>query len=262
MFKTGYIRDPHGLRAYARAARPLGSSNLPSAFSLEADEWTILDQNGTSGCTGYGTAQALYISYAAAGKKLPFCPSPKLLYALARILARTSANDPLFDLGASPTQLIIAVNRWGITAMDPTTPNGAAGDLYVGNVNDEPSMLDLETAGMALQVLPGRIDETATDFTSQICTSLCANVSSCVGIFVDSNFMAYDGSSPVSSINTSDPKGGGHWVPVSYYYIDPSGTLILGGPNSWGPLYGKSGHWEATASCIQSVCTDCLTFPA
>jgi hypothetical protein len=263
IYKLGYTPDRHGLRSLAKSSRALlGVTTPPKGASMQQYEYLILDQNNSGSCTGHGTAQALYTSYGAAARPLPFCPSPRVLYATVRMLELQSSSELLTDSGAMPTDLITVVNKWGISPMKAPTPDGYNSDVWSGNVNNKVTLLDLETSGLALQVEPHRVDETASDFATQLQLSIYADTAAGVGIFVDTmNFMSYDGSAPVWKINRSDPNGGDHWIAVTYYYTDSTNRLIFGGPNSWGTGYGKAGHWEMTADCLQSVCSDCLLFP-
>lgn len=264
-YGRGYIPDSQGKRLLSKSSRKLFGGASPStvvpAASLEAFEYAILDQNATSSCTGHGSAQALYISAMAAGRPLPFCPSPRAIYSTVRMLELASASDALTDSGAMPTDIITVVNRWGVSAMQAPTPDGHNSDVWIGNVNDKMDLLALEQTFVNLQVAPTRVDETAADFTAQLQLSIANKVAGGVGIFVDTAFEDWNGSTPITGIDTSDPNGGGHWLAVSYYYTLPTGVVVFGGPNSWASQWGINGHWEIAAPCLQSVCSDCLVFP-
>jgi hypothetical protein len=285
----GHIPDADHFRTQKPAHLLLGSSpSAPTQVAVDAYEAPIGDQGRTGHCGGSGTQQAVYTSAGAAGKPLPFVPSPRLIYALARIQARQDSTQPLTDSGVMPANLIGAL-RWGIAPMQTPTPDGRYDDVWsqddldalgvngTPNVNDEPSLLDLETSGLKIVTGEYRIDETSKDFGAQIRAALggtsappCATG---VGIFVDStNFMQWDPSTgPISTIDLNDPNGGGHWLALTYSYITPSGVVVLGGPNSWskdwpqgsggGSPFWTVGHWEMTADCLQRVCTDAILFP-
>ena len=239
------------------------ASNTPNAYTLEAFEAPILDQGPTSSCIGHGSAQAVYTSYAAAGRPLAFTPSPKVIYDLARILNRVSPATALADDGAMPSFAIAALSGFGVTAMEALAGDGRNSDVTTVNVNAEPSFLELETSGLKLVTGQFRVDETSDTFGMQISAAISgasgkAPCSVCFGAFVDTqNFMAYDGQTPIQNIDTSDPQGGGHWFVGDYYYTDPTLGLIIGGPNSWGGGWGKAGHYEIVASVLQRVTSDC-----
>lgn len=259
-----YTRDHVILRTQRDARVHLaGASGTPSAYSLERFEAPILDQGPTSSCIGHGSSQGVFISYAAAGKPLAWTPSPKVIYDLARILNRVSPADGLQDNGAMPAFAIAALSGFGVTAMLALSPDGRNSDVTPDDVNAEPSFLELEESGLKLTTGEFRIDETSSTFGEQITAAISGSsgkppCSVCFGAFVDTeNFMAYNGETPITTINVNDPNGGGHWFVGSYYYHDPVLGLIIGGPGSWGTSYGKNGHHEITAAALQAVTSDC-----
>lgn len=267
LYSLGYTPDHQAKRTQRSSRLKVGASpSFPPNASLQALEAPIEDQGPTSSCVGHGSSQAIGISYAAASKPLGFVASPRLLYTLARIYGRGSSSEALQDNGAMPADLAAMLPIWGVGPMGSKSSDGRFSDCTPDNVNVEPTLLQLETSFQTLVTGEYRVDEAAADFTSQIQASIAGGqgrppAAVGIGIFVDTqNFMAYDGSSPISVIDTRDPQGGGHWIAISYYYTTASGVVILGGPNSWGPRWGKAGHWEATATCIQSVCSDCYLF--
>lgn len=263
-----YKKDHPLLRTQLDAARYLvkPTVGVPQS-SLQHFEEPILDQGPTGSCTGHGTSQALTVSYAASGQPLPFRPSPKIIYELARILDRQTPADGLTDSGAMPARVMQALSFWGIQPMtEAATSDGRLSDVEPSNVNDEPKLLELENSGLKLVTGEYRVDETSSSFADMICAAIAggahAPCPAAVGIFVDSNFMNYSGETPVSAIDTSDPNGGGHWLCLDYFYTDAVLGVVFGGPNSWSASWGKAGHWEMTASCLQSVCSDCYLINA
>lgn len=284
----GYIPDPDHKRRQKDSMLRLGSApTVPQQAGLSQFRAPFINQGMTGHCTGAGTAQAVYTSAAAGGAPLPFVPSPKLFYALARVLERQSAMQPLTDSGAMPSDLLTVLRQYGASPIQTPTPDGRYDDVWgpndvaglpnapLPNVNDEPSLLDLEQSGLKLLTGEYRIDETNPGFASQIQASIASNAAAGIGVFVDSAFMRWDGSTgPINNIDLTDPNGGGHWLSLDYYYYDPhTGLLVFGGPNSWGegwPLrpmaYNRSPFWqpgcyEITAACLKKVMSDCLLFP-
>jgi hypothetical protein len=262
-----YQKDHPILRTQLDAARYLVKPTVGvTQRSLQQYEDAIVDQGPTSSCMGHGTSQALTVSYAAAGQALPFRPSPKLIYELLRILDRQTPAEKLQDVGAMPARVPQALSFWGIQPMVmATTADGRVSDVDPSNVNDEPRLLELETSGLKLVTGEYRVNETSSSFADMICAAIAGGQNpSCalgIGLFVDTqNFMAYDGSMPVDTIDISDPQGGGHWLALDYFYTDVILGVVFGGPNSWGPGWGKNGHYEITARCLQRVCSDCYLF--
>jgi hypothetical protein len=271
----GYIPDADHKRRQKDSTLKFGASpTAPPQFSLASSRAPILDQGPTSSCVGHGSAQVIYTSMKATGTPLPFVPSPRELYALVRILERSDSSQKLTDSGAMPSDMLIAPRQYGVRSIQAPTSDGRFSDVEPSNVNDEPSLLDLETSGLKLLTGEYRIDETNPNFASQIQASVASNAAAGIGIFVDTAFMNWDGGSgPIDSINLSDPNGGGHWLALDYHYTHPSLGVIFGGPNSWGDLwptqpmaYNASPFWqpgcyEITARCLAKVMSDCLLFP-
>lgn len=270
----GYIPDADHKRRQKDSTLRFGNSpTVLQQTSLASFRAPIFDQGSTGSCTFHGTPQAVYTSAAASGTPLPFIPSPRVGYALVRILERQDASQKLTDSGAMPSDLLTVLRQYGVAPMGPSS-DGRFSDVGPSNVNDEPSLLDLETSGLKLLTGEYRIDETNPNFAAQIQASLTSNAAAGIGIFVDSGFMNWTGiAGPIDTIDLTDPNGGGHWLALDYYYTHPSFGLVFGGPNSWGtgwpnaPMpYNGSPFWtpgcyEITARCLAKVMSDCLLFP-
>jgi hypothetical protein len=247
----------------------MGSTALPSAVSYRSNEAPILDQGQTGSCTGHGTAQGIVIGSALQGVPLSFVPSPLTTYGVTRSMERAVNTVPLTDSGAMPSDVMIAVGRYGIRAMQGPTPDGRNSDIWSAvdvagipnapapNVNSEVDFLSLEQAGQKLIVGEYRIDESSSDVVSLVQQCLAvAKAPVGIGIFVDSQVMNFTSTSaPVGSPNTSDPNGGGHWICIVGYRpstVNP-GTVDWEICNSWGAGYGDAGHFWAQQSWIQSA---------
>jgi hypothetical protein len=287
----GYIPDADAHRYQKPAHLMLTGPATVTEASLVDSEAPLFDQGRTGSCGGHGTAQIVFTTMNANGIVLPegelFVPSPDLIYKLARILRRTDASQGLSDSGVMPIDLLTVLRQYGITKMinsptpdgrysDVTGPDDLAG-LPLGrpSVNLEPDLLSLERSGLRLLTGEYRIDEQDPTFAWQILMGLAAKAAAGVGLFVDGAFMDWDpASGPITSINLADPRGGGHWLACTYAYAQPNGTIVLGGPNSWGKFwpatasqvcagspFWKPGHWEITAPALAKALTDCLLFP-
>jgi len=257
----GYIPDSDVKRRQKDSRLRFGATPAaPNAASLATFRAPIMDQGPLGSCTGHGTAQAVFTAAAAAGAPLPFVPSPDLLYKLVRVLERQSAATALTDSGAMPSDILTVLRLYGVKAIAAPTSDGRYSDCDPATVNDEPDLLSMEAAGLKLLTGEYRVDETAADFGAQLRAAIAAKHTAGIGVFVDSAFMAYDGSSPVSVVNLSDPNGGGHWLSLDYYYQTGYG-YVYGGPNSWGGAWGKAGCYEITETCLASIVSDILLFP-
>jgi hypothetical protein len=147
-FGLGYLPDHWAMRLAQRDSRQHFLTASIIDASLGDFRWQQTpDQNNVGACTGHGTASAEWVSHNAIGKQLPFFPSPRLLYAVVRMLELPRAEAPLFDSGAVPSDLKAATGKWGIapigTGASFPTPDGYASDVCLANVNDKPSLLDL-----------------------------------------------------------------------------------------------------------------------
>jgi hypothetical protein len=283
----GYIPDADAHRYQKPASLMLSASGAVAEASLVDSEALLFDQGQTGSCGGHGTAQIVFTTMNANGAPGLFVPSPDLIYKLARILRRTSAGQGLSDSGVMPVDLLTVLRQYGVMPMiNAPTPDGRYSDVtgpgdLAGlpaakpTVNLEPDLLSLERSGLRLLAGEYRVDEGDPTFAQQILNSLGSKAAAGVGLFVDGAFMDWDpASGPITSINLADPRGGGHWLACTYGYTQPSGTIVLGGPNSWGKFwpatasqvcagspFWKSGHWEITAPALQKAMSDCLLFP-
>jgi hypothetical protein len=270
-YGLGYIPDlPH--RKTQKDARLLLAQmpSFPKSFSLESFEGPITDQgsgqNGTGSCIGHGTAQGVYTSAHAIGATLPWFPSPGGIYTPSRCIERAEMpgfdilNPPvLTDSGAMPSSAMLTISRYGIRQIQAPTPDGRFSDVTPANVNEEPNLIDLETSGQKLLVGEYRIDHTSTDFIDTLC-NVVANTKAAIGIgvFVDTSFMNWDpADGPMTTINTSDPQGGGHWIAITSYDTMSTGLRVLRGANSWSRSWGDEGHFEVTENWLMQAISDC-----
>lgn len=278
-FGLGYVKDAPHKRTQKSSRLLLGvSPTSPAAASLQQFEGAILDQGRSGSCTFHGTPQALWVTFKAAGTPLPFMPSPHIGYGIIRVLERASASVALTDSGAMPADIKTVIDTYGISPIQAPTPDGRYSDIWTAddvagianapppNINVEPVLADLEQAGTEIVADAYRIDETEADFTTQIMAAISGVTNNGVGracgigVFVDSAFMNYDGSTPMNTVNLTDPNGGGHWLALTYYYTMADGTLVFGGPNSWGSSWGKAGHYEVTAAWLKASVSDIYVF--
>ena len=259
----GYIRDARAKRTQklltVHPALPLAAA-LPDQASLAQFRAPILDQGQTGSCTGHGSAQAIYTAVGAARAggldlpAMPWTPSPLGIYRLTRELERQrnpgGTLPPLTDSGAMPSDIMAAVSQFGVRPMGPGVEGRNSDCDSASVVLDEP-FTSVEASYADLVVGEYRIDETAPDAPEQVCSTI-ATLSRPVGFgtFVDSAFMGWRrGDAPLSSINTNDPNGGGHWIDIDRYETGSGGNFgeALNGKrifevvNSWGLSAGDSG---------------------
>ena len=256
---TGYIPDAEcklGLLALSHTI--LGDApTFPPSSSSESLEGPILDQNQCGSCTGHGTSQALQVCTAKAGIPLPFRPSPRGIYDNARLVE----GSVLTDGGAEVIDVVATIAAKGVRALVEPSPQGYATDCDTSNVNTLPTAAELQAEKAHLEPGAYRIDTTAATFLDQLCAAIDQHGAAVTGSFVDSAFEAYTpATGPVSTVNMDDPNGGGHCLAVTSYRTLPGGDRIFRGPNSWGPSWGDSGHYEILGSVLTQTCSDCYSF--
>lgn len=267
-----YIPDSRANRLQQRPAHELVAkvhkvSAPPKSHSLQEFNAPIFDQGSFGSCTGHGSAQALYTTLAARGKKLSFIPSPRGIYTVTRVLERPlpkKGQPPvaLTDSGAMPTDIITTISKFGITGIGPMANDGRQSDVDDTNINAEPDLLQLEGAGTHIEIGAYRIDETATNAVEQIVALIAQGFTVGIGFFCDSIFQAYDpAKGPLDSVDLNDRNGGGHWVCFDAYdTMQFTGKRVLFGPNSWSINWGDRGRFSVTANWVSKAVSDAIPF--
>ncbi|MBA0083824.1 MAG: hypothetical protein HRJ53_02410, partial [Acidobacteria bacterium Pan2503] len=206
-FGKGYRPDPPSRRTQKPSRHLLGSAPaIPPSATLESFEAPIMDQGQTGSCTGHGTAQALFTSYAAHGSVLPFVPSPAGIYTVTRVMERDINTTPLRDDGAMPSDVMAGISKWGIRPMGERPPDGRFSDVDPVTVNAEPSVFQLASDALRLETGEYRIDMAESDWWDQVCAAIATNCVVGIGVFVDTAFEDWDpAKGPMTSVNLSDP---------------------------------------------------------
>lgn len=239
------------------ASHPIAASSYDPTSDLRPYEYKpVLNQSDGGSCTGHGTAQGLFTSFAAAGQPLPFMPSPKSIYAIARTYEADAPDAALSDSGAMPADAMAAINMFGIRAMRGPSPQGFNSDVDSRNINEKEDLMELEEAGHKIVVGQHRILENSTSFAQQIAAALSKKVVVMIGGFVDSGVMNYvAGQAPLDRVNLQDANGGGHWWNIVGHRI-ANGHFIFICENSWGVEYGDAGHFEVTDNFVRQSASD------
>ncbi len=253
-FAKGHIPDPpdHRVTSFrlARGAVPA----LPDSVNLTAFAPSPLDQNGTSSCVGHATAGAIATSFARAGAPLPFVPSPRSIYQLARCIDRLDPAVPLVDEGSMPNQAMRSLTEWGVRAMNAPSPEGYNSDCDETNVNLEPTLSELEAD--ATTVLIGQY---AIESALQAAQAIAAGYAVTVASFVDTAFEELTAqSSPYDMPDETDPNGGGHDVfLVGFRHVAGKLQFLL--QNSWGTTWAAGGRCWVTEAFVNQ-CSDKYAF--
>ena len=252
----GYVKDHPKLAIWAgrlgieALLGHFGAATAAPKSSLATYRCPIFAQGPTGSCIGHGASQLTATALGAAGKP-SFVPSPLHNYCNARIEA-LGPNDPLSDVGAMPADLESAIANYGVRDMMKTpgisaaglSPDGRFSDVWADNVNVRPSFQDDEEGVLNVLVGEYQINFSTVDIMIAQMQAVIDVVKRPIGLpwFVDSGVMSYQaGDPPISSINTNDSAGGGHWTSCDEYFTDGSGNVVFGIPNSWGEEYGNKG---------------------
>jgi hypothetical protein len=218
----------------------------------------VKDQDGTSSCTGHGTSTAISTAFRKSGTPLPFEPSEKGIYDLARCIDRMPKPDgrlpPLTDDGAMPNQVMRGIGEWGIRPRNHQALDGRNSDCEPSTINREPTFAELETDAVTILLGCYAIRSTGSQRVSEIKQALSNGLPVCVGAFVDTAFMRWDPKSgPIGAPNWGDPDGGGHWLCALGHSSTYTGKTAFIVRNSWGTGWGSSGDCEVSEDFIANL---------
>lgn len=236
----GYIPDK--AHSYTRF---LSRFRAPAATprDLRASACKVLDQGGSSSCTGHGTATGLYTACAVAGHPLGWIPSPKGIYTNGVAIDRADAlSGPLLDQGAMPNQVARALSEFGVR---PMRDQNALTDCDFSGTIPEPTLDELEADGEHVYV-----GWYAIANADEARIALAAGCPVGKGTFVDSHYMDWrPGDKPVGLTDENDPRGGGHWTVL--LASNSGGTFW--DRSSWGTSAGDNGEFLVTDAHVNQA---------
>jgi len=269
----GHRPEPTGMRRGARpfaelAGRLPSAAQLPRSVDLRPLVPAIMDQGagptqGTSSCEGHRWASSLVVACAAAGDPLPWVPSPKGIYTLARALDRAAfpegPSEPLGDNGATSGSAQAGVEQWGVWRMQSPTRDGRNSDCEVKTINEELQLGDLLAGARRLYVGAHPVD--GADLTTDVCRVLAGGRPVQLDVYVDAAVEDWLPSrGPLGRPNKRDKNGGWHAIYLCGYERRLSGLVDFRWVNSWGESWGEQGFglgdeaWLAAAE--QHVAVD------
>lgn len=242
----GYLKSSLGHMLPSFLVHPASLTlNLPSSAYVAT--CPVFDQGPTSSCVGHAIAAALT-------RSVGFIPSPEDIYTLARCMGRADLGKltvPLKDEGSSPEQASRAMSVWGCRPLQ-----GLISDAVPATINLEPTLGDLMQDRKTLAVGQFQVGNLL-----QIKQALAiAGKPVTVCTYADSTLEDYRAlSSPVGAPNTSDKRGGYHYVCVVGYETNANGDTILVVQNSWSSGYGDNGFFHANSDWVAQL-TDMIVW--
>jgi hypothetical protein len=250
----GHLPDPPGhLVSGFGLLRAAGSAQTPTSALLTPPD--VMDQGETSACVGHATSGACQTSFRAAGKPLPFAPSPLGIYLLARCIDRQrNANGTLpalVDGGSMPNQAMRGIAEWGVVPMGGPTPDGRRSDADPAVINREPTLQLLEDGSQLELTGYYRIDSVGAARVSDLRKALAAGHAVCFAVQVDDTFEGWSGGEPLGA---PDPGRilGAHYL-YAYGYRTSGGATIVRFRNSWGSTWGIDGDGDANEAFVAGM---------
>ncbi len=249
---SGYIPDPPDHRVTSfRHAKRLGAAELPASVDLRPFAPPVLDQNECGSCVGHAIACAVATSFARLGTPLGFVPSPRSVYCLARCIDRQGPADPLTDEGSMPNQAVRSLSEWGVRPMLLPSPLGFNSDCDATNVNDEPTLGDLEQDATSLVLGQYEIDSFGAQRVEDLCAALASGFA--VTCAVSAGNETWQGWKP-----SRGPLGAQHPVELDHYvwfcgYRTANGKRIFRIRNSWSHEWGDSGEIEIMEAFVSQI---------
>lgn len=211
----------------------------------------IMDQGQTSTCHAHSAAAAIWCAYNAAGKPLPYTPSPLVIasntYADLRTTAGWSGAMPaLADNGAQLQDDADAIRGWGVAPMGAPI-GGRYSDVPEGSPFPEPDLSSIEMGGEA--IVSGEysiaVDSSAT---SLVVASLNAKIPVWLGTLVGDAFERLTADGIAQPTPASDKTAGGHAMYISGVRTNATGGLEFRVTNSWGSGWADGGGvWASEA---------------
>lgn len=257
----GYSLDPEGhqVTSIRVGSARLGSDPPPaqvdwSSFLIE----TAFDQGAMSSCFPHGESGVIYGAFGLAGRPLSFIPSPKSIWDVCRCIDRAPNADgqlpKLTDTGVMANQGIRGLGEWGIVPIGAQALDGRFSDInparqpgdedmsYVA-LDDEPFMIDLETADECRIEGPYRIDSVLkAEIVADTVSCLSNRVLVALAMFVDRKVEDWRPSmGALGRPDFADPEGGWHWVFLYGYRRMTNGRYVFLWRNSWGD-WGDHGN--------------------
>jgi hypothetical protein len=232
------------------AAPPKGQASLTPCPRL--------DQGESSTCHAHSAAGAIWTACVAAGKALPWIPSPQLIasttYADVRAATVPAGQPlpPLLDTGADLSDDAAALARWGIAPIGPPIPGrGGLSDVPddpPSNVFPEvdPSRLVLAGADLISGDYSIPVDANAPTLCAQ---ALDAGIPIWLATGVDTDF---ENLGPSAIAQPAAPGSDGHALYLSAYRTASDHSFEWLVQNSWGSDWAADGAVWASQAWLEA----------
>lgn len=208
-------------------------TSYPDSFMGLEPHVAIWDQQQTSCCVGFATAQATNARCGYMGTPIPR-PSPVSVYTPARAYDRPNASTSLQDEGCFPSNAMRGITEYGIAS-------NAAWPFSEATINAEPTAGQLENASIMELSGHWHIDSEGADRITDVCQALSQGYPVILGVQVDQAFENYDGTGVLTA---PADNGGGHMLCIVGYRT-VNGKKQFRGVNSWGTSWGDRGFFWA-----------------
>lgn len=252
---TGLRVDPDHVRLARTPFHVVRSQVAPAdanqyQATLVAGLPGVMNQVQTGSCTGHSIGGALYTYGNLSGQPLGFVPSPSDLYKGGRALARRPNSDgslpSLIDDGASPGDVVEFVNSFGVRAMVPIP--GQNSDADPATINRELDLGSLERGAVHLRVGDYQIFSLGADIGIQIRQAITNGIPVVCSVPGGSTaWQNYRAGTVLGPTGTEID----HCIFLYAYAIQPDGTWVYKGRNSWGPEWGDSGDFLVSDAGVQ-----------
>lgn len=264
-------------RQHARIGVRYALGSSASGNILEAGGAWDQGQSGT--CHAHSEALAIWIARNAAGKPLPWLPSPLLVASCAyadmqrAIVAPGQTVAPLQDTGAELQDDADAVRAWGVGPMATMVP-GRGGPSDVPDDPSDNSFPEPGASGIGQPADVARLQVSGASLVTGeyaipvddkapalVAASIDAGVAVRTGFFVDGAFEALQPGDVAQPPDTNDSSGGGHSTLLRGYRVNGNGLFEFLMRNSWGAPWCDAGDcWCSTAWLL--ACWDLHPEPA
>lgn len=232
--------------------RGLAKGSAPANLDDTGNAPPVFDQGPLGSCEGHASAGCTAMVFRKQGDALPWIPSMREFYRLARCIDRGDPNGgALTDSGTQTNSIITAMGEFGICPMGPMASERGVtrfSDCDVPSVNNEPDFAELEKDALKLVLGAYQITSTGAQRIADVKAAQANGFGVRIDSFVDTAFEEWTaGSRPFGMPNYADQNGGGHALYIVGYQGD--NQIVR---NSWGN-WGDGGNIIVTPAFVEQA---------